>query len=128
MIDEETIQNTPKPEEWVTKLLDDENQPNLYDPLEVITLRGNIKILIIGVVVVYVLLSLLNFQFVRMLFEGKILSPAEIIQSVPNMLFTILSSGLKIALIYFPLKALVAILRILMEMEYNSRKSRRTGG
>jgi hypothetical protein len=38
------------------------------------------------------------------------------------MLITSLSTGLQIALTYLPLNALVHILRILMEMEYNSRK------
>ena len=120
--DEEIVQDTYDLEEWETKLLNNEIQPEIYDTLEVLQLRDNINKLIIGVVVVYILLALLNSQFVRMLFEGQILPPAEILRSAPNMLITSLSTGLQIALTYFPLKALVHILRILMEMEYNSRK------
>ena len=120
--DEEIIQDANNLEEWETKLLNNETQPELYDTLEVLQLRDNINKLIIGVVVVYILLALLNFQFVRMLFEGVILPPAEILRSAPNILITSISTGLQIALTYFPLKALVHILRILMEIEYNSRK------
>jgi hypothetical protein len=37
-------------------------------------------------------------------------------------LITILTLGIRVALIYFSLKALTHILRILMEMEFRSRK------
>jgi hypothetical protein len=110
-------------EEWETRLLNNEIQPELYNPLEILRLRDNINKLIIGVVVVYILLALLNFQFVRLLFDGQKLPPAEILKSTPNMLITSLSVGLQIAITYFPLKAIVHILRILMEMEVNSRKA-----
>jgi hypothetical protein len=111
-------------EEWETRLLNNEIQPELYNPLEILRLRDNINKLIIGVVVVYILLALLNFQFVRLLFDGQKLPPAEILKSTPNMLITSLSVGLQIAITYFPLKAIVHILRILMEMEVNSRKAK----
>src|SRR4030067_158190 len=84
--DEEIVQDTYDLEEWETKLLNNEIQPEIYDTLEVLQLRDNINKLIIGVVVVYILLALLNSQFVRMLFEGQILPPAEILRSAPNML------------------------------------------
>lgn len=110
-------------EEWEAKLLDNENQPELYDILEVLELKNNINKVALGAIIVYVLLGLLNFAFVRMLFQGIVLSPSQIVQSIPDMLFTILSIGLQIAITYFPLKALAYVLRILMEMEFRSRKS-----
>ena len=111
-------------EEWETKLLDDKDQPELYDTLEVLSLKDNINKVANAVIVVYVLIGLLNFQFVRMLFQGTVLSFSGIVQTIPNMLVTLFSIGLQILVLYFPLKALAQILRILMEMEFNSRKAK----
>lgn len=119
----EVFQDNDGLEDWEAKLLDDENQPELYDTLDVLQLKDNINKVSTAVVVVYVLLGLLNFQFVRSLFQGVVLQPSEIIKSAPNMIFTSLSVGIQILVLYFPLKALSQILRILMEMEFNSRKA-----
>jgi len=110
-------------EEWEVKLLDDENQPELYDTLEVLKLRDNINKVATGVIVAYVLLGLSNLQFGRALLRGMPMSFSETMQSLPNEIFTILAVGLQIVLTYFPLKALAQILRILMEMEFRSRKA-----
>jgi hypothetical protein len=110
-------------EEWEVKLLEDENQPELYDTLGVLELRDNINKVTLAVIIVYVLFGLFNFPFVRMLFQGPVLSTSVIMQSIPDMLFTTLSIGIRIAITYFPLKALALILRILMEIEFNSRKA-----
>jgi len=111
-------------ERWEAKLLDDENQPELYDTLEVLRLRDNINIVAVGVIVVYILLGLLNFQFVRALLQGTPLSFSETLRSLPNVIFTTLTVGLQIVVTYFPLKALIQILRILMEMEFRSRRAK----
>jgi hypothetical protein len=111
-------------EAWEANLLDDENQPELYDTLEVLELRDNINNVALAAIVVYVLLGLINFSFVRTLLHGIALSPSEIVPLIPDMLFTTLTIGFRIAITYFPLKALVHILRILMEMEFNSRKAK----
>ncbi len=111
-------------ETWETKLLDDESQPELYDPLDVLKLRDNINFVANAAIVVYVFLGLLNFQFVRTLLEGFPLSFSEVSQSLSNDVFTIITIAVRISIIYFPLKALTHILRILMEMEFNSRKAR----
>ena len=118
------VQENDGLEIWEIKLLDEENQPELYDTLEVLKIRDNINFIANAVIVVYVFLGLLNFQFVRMLLEGLPLSLSEILRSLSNDVFTILTIGLRIAIIYFPLKALAYILRILMEMEFNSRKAK----
>jgi hypothetical protein len=110
-------------EQWEADLLDNENQPELYDTLDVVTLTQTINKIAIASIVVYILLGLLNFSFTRMLFQGFVLSPSEIAQSIPDMLFTTLSTGFRIVVTYFPLKALAQILRILMEMEFRSRKA-----
>ena len=111
-------------EEWEEKLLDDKNQPQLYDTLEVLQLRDNVKTLSVAVIVVWILLGLLNFQFIRMLLLGVLIPFSAVIGSIQPMIFTTLAVGIQIAIIYFPLRALIQILRILMEMEFNSRKAK----
>jgi hypothetical protein len=119
---EEFVQDNNGFEDWEAKLLDNENQPELYDPLEVITFRRNVNWLLIAVTIVYILLAVINSQSLRMYFEGVTVSFNDVIISAPNIFITVLSTFLIIAFTYFSLKALVHILRILMEMEFNSRK------
>jgi len=109
-------------EEWEAKLLDDKNQAELYNTLEVLRLRDNVNKVAFAAIVVYILLGLLNFSFIRMLFQGIVVSPSEIAKSLPDMLFTIISVSFRIAIIYTPLKVVTQVLRILMQMEFNSRK------
>jgi len=109
--------------EWEAKLLDDENQPELYDTQEFLRIKDNIDKVAFAAIIVYILLGLLNFSFIRMLFQGIVLSPSEIAESVPDILSTIISVSFRIAITYTPLKALTQILRILMEMEFRSRKA-----
>ncbi|MCZ2121648.1 MAG: hypothetical protein LC108_05220 [Anaerolineales bacterium] len=47
-------------EDWEIKLLDDENQPELYDTLEVLSLKDNINKLAKAVVIIYIISALLN--------------------------------------------------------------------
>ncbi|MEP7134882.1 MAG: hypothetical protein ABI904_08115 [Chloroflexota bacterium] len=119
---EEIIQEDDKLEDWETNLLDDEEQPEFYDVLNILKLKDNINKVASAVIVIYVFLGLLNLQFVRMLFQGTVLSLSGIVQTVPNILVTLFSTGLSIIVSYYPLKALAQILRILMEIEFNSRK------
>lgn len=121
---EEAAQGNGGLEDWEVKVLDDDNQPELYNTLEVLKLKDNINKVAVAIIVVYTLLGLLNFQFVRMLFQGVVSSTPEIVRNLPNMIFTVLSVSLQILVLYFPLKALSQILRILMEMEFNSRKAK----
>ncbi len=109
-------------EEWEAKLLDDKNQPELYNTLEVLRLRDNINKVAFAAIVVYISLGLLNISFVRVLFQGIVLSPSEIAKTLPEILSVIISVSFRIAITYTPLKALAHILRILMEMEFRSRK------
>lgn len=109
-------------EEWEAKLLDNENQPELYDTLEVLNLKDNINKVAKAVVIVNVIYATLNFQT----FQGFLLGVFPSMDEIPGILmplfWTVLITGLNIVTIYFPLKALSNILRILMEMEFNSRQ------
>ena len=110
-------------EVWEANLLDDEDQPGLYEVEKVLRLKNNINRIAVWVIIVNIFIGLLDFQFVKAMIQGIPLSFIETIQLIPKELGTILSVGLKIAITYFPLKALVYILRILMQMEFNSRKA-----
>ncbi|MBN8583304.1 MAG: hypothetical protein J0L96_21745 [Anaerolineae bacterium] len=109
-------------EEWEEKIIDSENRPELYNSLQVISLRRTIDRLAIVVIVVYILQAVLNSQLIQMLLQGVSISINDIENIIRNMLIISLNAALKIILTYFPLKALSHILRILMEMEFTSRK------
>ena len=111
-------------DEWEAKVLDDENQPEFYDTLEVITLKDNINKTAKAVIIVYILMNLANIPYFSFLVGSYFPSGEEFVPLVYfiSFLFAILSAAVTIAISYFPLKALVQILRILMEMEFNSRK------
>ena len=110
-------------DDWAAKLLDDENQPELYDTREFLRIKDNVDKVALAAIIVYILLGLLNLSFIRMLFQGVVLSPSQIAETVPDILFTIINVSFRIAITYTPLKALTQILRILMEMEFRSRKA-----
>lgn len=109
-------------EEWETKLLDDENQPDFYDPVEVLSLRDNINKVAKVAVFVYIALSILNFPAFQNILFGMKISASNMPEIIWGFLVTVLGTAIEIALAYFPLKAMGHILRILMEMEFNSRK------
>ena len=109
-------------EDWETKLLDEENQPVFYDTLEVLSLRDNINNVAKMAVIVYAFIGILNIPWISLLFEGIIPTLSEIKQFGLQFVVTILTLGIRVATIYFPLIALTHILRILMEMEFRSRK------
>ncbi|MBL8077031.1 MAG: hypothetical protein JNM55_03640 [Anaerolineales bacterium] len=121
---DEAIEDDNDFEDWEVKLLDNEDQPELYEATKVLELIRNINKVAIGIIIINVLHGLLNFQFIRALLLGTPMSFAESVQSIPNELGIIFTVGLKILVTYFPLKALNQILRILMEMEFNSRKAK----
>jgi len=90
-------------DEWEAKLLDDENQPELYDTREFLRIKDNIDKVAFAAIIVYILLGLLNLSFIRMLFQGTVLSPSEIAETVPDILYTIISVSFRIAITYTPL-------------------------
>ncbi len=109
---------------WEAKALDDENQPEFYDVLEVITLKDNINLAAKAIIVLYSLVNLLNFQGYVSLFSSYFIGHEEFMPFVylVALIFMILNTVVNIAIVYLPLKALASILRILMEMEFRSRK------
>lgn len=111
-------------EDWEAKLLDREDQPDFYDTLEVLSLRDNINKVAKAVIVVNLLFVFAYFQTFRGLFLGVFPAAGEIPGILLSFFVSTLAIGINAAVTYFPLKALAHILRILMEMEFNSRKAR----
>lgn len=108
-------------EDWEAKILDSENQPELYDTLEVIGTVRNINKVAKAVIVIYAIASIVNSYFFAGLLKGAI-SPDGLAPALWNLFTTLVVTALQIAIVYFPLKALSHIIKILMEMEFNSRK------
>jgi uncharacterized membrane protein YcjF (UPF0283 family) len=122
-----TKEETPEDnrlEEWEAKLLDDEDQPEFYDTLEVIMLKNSINKVAKGVIIVYALQSIATFgwfsQIVGSYFQDR-QAFVPLIYLI-SFVLVVLGAVISIAIIYFPLKALAHILRILMEMEFRSRQ------
>ncbi|MBL8099881.1 MAG: hypothetical protein JNK81_11910 [Anaerolineales bacterium] len=109
-------------EDWEEKLLDDINQPKLYDVIEVLSIKDNINKLANVAVLITLIKNLSNTYIIPSLILGQI-SLLDV-STFFNFFLTLLGTGLDVALIYFPLKALAHILRILMEMELNSRNAK----
>ncbi len=107
-------------EDWESKLLDAEDQPVLYDVVEVLILRDNINKLANIAVGVYVLIGLFNIPWLSSILRGGA-SFSDFTDFGIQFLITVLPLGVLVAVIYFPLKALTNILRILMEIEFRSR-------
>jgi len=108
------------------KIIDDENPPDFYDPFDVLKAGKNLDYAAKAVVIVSLLSLIPEFlqlrESVSVLFNSTpFLAYFPIIIS---FILVILGVVLQIILTYYPLKAVAHILRILMEMEFNSRKAK----
>lgn len=109
-------------EDWESKVLDYEDQPEFYSVTDVISLNRNITKLSKAAVGIYAFLGILN---IRLLFSPGSSGPitlSSIVQHGFDIVAIIFNVGLRAALIYYPLKALAQILRLLTELEFRSRK------
>jgi len=110
--------------DWEEKLLADEGQPEFYDPLEVVSLVNTINKVALASIVLNVIVGLNLLGSYRDISLNLFQMNKEAVLTVLFILLTIVAgTGLEIVLTYFPLKALAYILRILAEMEFNSRKA-----
>lgn len=109
-------------EEW--KIIDDPNPPVFYDTLDVLLMTKRIETAAIAWVVLATISILLNFPESLKLTQSLVQDfPPLTSFAVP---LTVASTVIAIPIVfistYLPLKAFARILRILMEMEFNSRK------
>ena len=104
-------------------LIDDENLPEFYNPHEVLRLEKWLYQAAIGSIIASVVSSLLGLGqmqgMVMSFFRGE--TEWNLVAWLIAIVLFVFAVGLQSIIIYFPLKALGSILKILMEMEFNSR-------
>jgi hypothetical protein len=104
-------------------LIDNDNPPEFYNPHEVLRLENWINWAAIASVVASIISSLLELQRMHFTVWGFFRNDVEksSIAWLITIVIFVFAVGLQCIVIYFPIKALGAILKILMEMEFNSR-------
>lgn len=107
------------------KIIDDENPPDFYDPFNVLKLVRWIDTATKAVVVVVILYNLVRFPtFINMVRSYFNENPNSLVVYFLAFLGMALNALIGIAVTNFLLKTLSQLLRILMEMEFNSRKAK----
>lgn len=105
------------------KIIDDEYPPDFYSPYEVFLTANRIDWMAKAMVVFIVVYNIFHFQGPLQIVRSYFLSnPNSVLIYALTTLFIAVSIVIGTVGIYFPLKALAYILRILMEMEHASRK------
>jgi hypothetical protein len=107
--------------EWEGRLIDRKSQPEFYDTWEVIRVRKNIDRAAIVVLVLNILTGVFTVPITKQIMTGYFFENPVIPAILSSLFLVSLGVALNILVTYFPLKALAYILRILMEMEFNSR-------
>jgi hypothetical protein len=110
-------------EEWEAKVLDNDDQPDFYDTLEVLNLHKMLNRTAKASIAIYSVLGFFRLPFAPDIMTGTFPSNQQLMSATPVIITTLLAYGLQILLFYYSLKALGSILRILMEMEFNSRRA-----
>jgi hypothetical protein len=114
-------------EEDLDDVLDEENWPGFYDPENVILLDRWLNRAAIAAVVVTAILNLLQISdlhdTVSAIFNNQIW---HLLAWPISLLWACLNIAIEFIVVYIPLKALAYILKILMEMEFDSRGARVT--
>lgn len=107
------------------KVIDDENPPDFYDPFGVLNISKNLDYAANAAIVVSLLSFFPGFIQLKSSLDMFFLNTSfiGIIPIIGSFGLTIVGVVLQIIITYFPLKALAQILRILMEMEFKSRKA-----
>ena len=102
---------------------DEENAPVFYKPRQVFWLEKWLNYVAIAAIVVVIITDLNQLPAMQraalFYFSGN--TDWNIVAWMIAVGFSAITAGLQCAIYYFPLKALGAILKILMEMEFNSR-------
>ena len=106
------------------KIIDDENPPDFYDPLEVLRLSKWIELVVKTMIGLIVVQNLLNISTSWRIAQSYFVGSKYFLGAYPvTFLIVAANIAIGILLIYMPLKFLSQILRILMEMEFRSRKA-----
>lgn len=113
-------------DESLAKFIDKDNAPVFYRPKEVLWMGTWLNRAAKAAIVITIIISLPElFRFHTIVNSFFLQNPDPAIGNLISWLITIVIMGLAIALqcfiVFFSLRALAAILKILMEMEFNSR-------
>jgi len=103
-------------------LIDNENPPEFYNPYEVLRLEKWLSKAAIASIVASAVSSLIALpQTQKIIWLYFMDDSKNFIAWLIAIVVFVFGVGLQSIIIYFPLKALGSILKILMEMEFNSR-------
>lgn len=104
-------------------LIDDENPPEFYNPHKVLRLEKWLYKAAIASIVASVISSLIALPQLQQIVLSYFMNNTEwnFVAWMITIVTFVFAVGLQSIIIYFPLKALGSILKILMEMEFNSR-------
>jgi hypothetical protein len=104
-------------------LIDDENLPEFYNPHKVLRLEKWLYKAAIASIVASVVSSLITLPQLQQIVLSYFMNNTEwnFVAWLIAIVAFVFAVGLQSIIIYFPLKALGSILKILMEMEFNSR-------
>jgi len=107
------------------KIIDDENQPEFYDPFEVLQFSRWIDLMVWLMMGLIVIQGLFGFSRSESVVQGFFFRSSDSALILPITVLVVFANiAMGVLLTYVPLKALSRILRILMEMEFNSRKGK----
>ncbi len=101
--------------------INSENPPEFYDPLQVWRLEKSLAIaskIMIGIIVIY---SILNYKNTYNLVWPYFMEDRVMVSAI-SIFIVVINILVVVCIIYFPMKAFGKILRLLMQMEYNSRR------
>lgn len=110
------------------EIIDDENPPDFYDPLHVLQFTKWLDWIVIAYVLFVSLYHINRFPYTKAVVESyfsRLLPPAFIY--LIAIAATALSILVAVVLYTLLFKVLAQVLRILMQMEFNSRKGGSTG-
>jgi hypothetical protein len=108
-------------EDWEANLLDNEDQPEFFNTLDVLDLHHKLNRIAQASIVVYALFGFSNLPIVSTVLNGNPPTMQDLTRSIVPAVYNFLGYGLQILITFFSLRALGSVLRILMEMEFNSR-------
>lgn len=105
------------------RIIDDENPPDFYNPFDVLLTTKRIDWMANAMVLFTILYNIFNFPSTMQIVQPYFIrNPNSVLVYIFTTLVIALNAAIGIIVVYFPLKALAHILRILMEMEFRSRK------
>lgn len=107
-------------------IIDDDNPPVFYDPFEVLRLTKQLDWMVKAIIILIVAYNIFDFSASYATARASLFSMYGLFDPLV-FLVAVVIAALKILMgaitVYVPLKVLVHILRILMEMEFRSRKA-----